>query len=127
MRMVSLNHIKGPFIYCAHSSFHVHLMSHRPTKRAKKAPETIQRGAHIETSTSRGSRTRNVGIAPAPSVGTSRENTRDREHPQVPSFNAPDHMDFFVLTEEEVRAAHGKVGRFLSSILVVYHSGLDTK
>jgi hypothetical protein len=85
-------------------------MSHRPTKRAKKAPETIQRGAHIETRTSRGPQMRNVGIAPAPSVGTGRENPRpDGQHTQGQSFNAPDHMDFFIPTDEEIRAAYGKV------------------
>jgi hypothetical protein len=130
MRQVLQNHIKAPFPHCANALFHIYIMSYRPSKRAKKAPETVQRGAHIETSTSRGIRSRNVGIAPAPgpSVGTGREHTqRDGQRTNVPSLNAPDHMDFFVPTEEEVRTAHGKVVYFLSSRLIVHHSGLDAK
>jgi hypothetical protein len=85
-------------------------MSHRPTKRAKKAPEAIQRGAHIETRTSRGPQMRNVGIAPAPSGGTSRiPGRRPGQHAQGPSFNAPDPMDFFIPTDDEIRATYGKV------------------
>jgi len=85
-------------------------MSNRPTKRAKKAPALIQRGAHVETSTSRGIRVRNVGIGPAPSVSTSRAD----DHPALPSFqdfefDAPEHMDFTLPTYEEVRKGYGKV------------------
>ena len=88
-------------------------MLYRPTKRAKKAPDTIQRGAYIEMSTSRGPQVRNVGIAPAPSVGTGQGfPSRDGQHTQGPAFNAPDHMDFFIPMDEEVRAAYRKVGPF---------------
>src|SRR5437016_6015719 len=85
-------------------------MSNRPTKRAKKAPVLIQRGAHVETSTSRGIRVRNVGIGPAPSVSISRAD----DQPALPSFqdfefNAAEQMDFTLPTYEEVRKGHGKV------------------
>ena len=85
-------------------------MSNRPTKRAKKAPALIQRGAHVETSTSRGIRVRNVGIGPGPSVSISRAD----DQPALPSFqdfefNAAEQMDFTLPTEEEVRKGYGKV------------------
>ena len=108
--------------------FHLRIMSYRPTKRAKKAPDTIQRGAYIEMSTSRGPQVWNVGIAPAPSVGTGWENPgRDRQHTQGPAFNAPDHVDFFIPTDEEVRAAYRKVSPFGLSKWVIYNSGIDAK
>ena len=85
-------------------------MSHRPTKRAKKAPEAIQRGAHIETRTSRGPQMQNVGIAPAPLGGTGRESSHcPGQHTQGPSFNAPDPMDFFIPTDDKIRATYRKV------------------
>ena len=38
------------------------------------------------------------------------ENPRPgRQHTQGQSSNAPDHMDFFIPTDEEIRAAYGKV------------------
>lgn len=126
MRRVSPNHIKRPFLLRAKALFHIHFMSYRPSKRAKKAPELIQRGAYVETSTSRGVRTRNIGIAPAPSLGTSREHTQ-QERTNVPSFNAPDHMDFFVPTEEEIRTAYGKVIYLFSFKFIVHRGALDTK
>ena len=66
----------------------------------------------------------NVRIAPAPSVGTS---SHDGQHTQGPSFNAPDHMDYFIPMDKEVWAAYGKAGPFGLSTLVIYNSGLDTK
>ena len=85
-------------------------MSNRPTKRAKKVPALIQRGVHVETSTSRGIRVRNVGIGPAPSVSTS----RGEDNPALPTFqdfefNAAEQMDFTLPTYEEVRKGYGKV------------------
>ena len=103
-------------------------MFHWLTKRAKKAPETIQRGAHIETRSSQGPQMWNVGIAPAPSVGTGRENPcPNGQHTQGQSFNAPDHMDFFIPTDKEIWAVYGKLVPCGLTTLVVYNSGLDTK
>ena len=85
-------------------------MSNRPTKRAKKAPALIQRGAHVETSTSRGIQVKNVGIHPAPSVSTSRADDRPAlQSFQDFEFNALEQLDFTLPTYEEVRRGYGKV------------------
>lgn len=127
MREVLLSCIKWPFLHCAKTQLQIYNMSHRPSKRAKRAPETIQRGAHIEKSTSRGVRSRNVGIAPAPTVGTSQQHTQREGTNAPPSFNAPDHMDFFVPTAEEVRTAYGKVVHSFFTKHLLTRSELDTK
>ena len=86
-------------------------MSNRPTKRAKKAPALIQRGAHVETSTTRGIRVRNVGIGPAPSVSMSRmdDNPGLQSFPDISLSDDTEQLDFTLPTYEEVQGTSTKV------------------
>ena len=85
-------------------------MSNRPTKRAKKAPALIQRGAHVETSTTRGIWVRNVGIGPAPLVSMSRmDNPGLQSFPDIPLSNDMEQLDFTLPTYEEVQRTSTKV------------------
>lgn len=84
-----------------------------PTKKARKVAPKVQEGIYKESKTSRGTRTRNVGVGkPTPTAGPSIRRPVPQDVHMEDAIPLPDPFEpdrRFVPTLDEIRARYGKV------------------